>query len=435
MTHNEKKCMNLFQISFLPGEQNRILYFLLYALNLVWVIGFMFLGNQRKTWIAYDMLAFLIGYIILIYFIRKNTVVANFYILSLLLSLSILYGINILTSGITIISPLKYYYYIRNIPFLLLLAFLIRKKPRLFDLFCGLLYKICFFQFWLNIPFLLYQYTLGWNFDDINGFYGYGACHIACYVWLFIVLCQLNKKTNLFFLFIEIIIMFVLGVITDNKTFFYFSILLILFHYFSSFQFKNIIKSIIMTLSLIVLIIVGINNLPKDQLYFLYGVNIQIQSYFEGKSKDERMTLLEYALHDDDAYYFGKGTGITTHAFGIKGAIYEKLFNHFEMSDTVSIIFENGLAFYLILGILYTVAFLNFFQKRGIVKFIIIFLLFNFNLYYTGIISDPRNIYIFSLIVAVFAANKNKQNYPKFVETNNYKKLATGKKWANMPAI
>jgi len=56
-----------------------------------------------------------------------------------------------------------------------------------------------------------------------------------------------------------------------------------------------------MTLSLIVLIIVGINNLPKDQLYFLYGVNIQIQSYFEGKSKDERMTLLEYALHDDDA--------------------------------------------------------------------------------------------------------------------------------------
>ena len=148
--------------------------------------------------------------------------------------------------------------------------------------------------------------------------------------------------------------MFILGVITDNKAFFYFSIFLIFIFYLSSLNIKNILKASVVLISMCAIIIACFSLVPRSYLFFLVGMNVHAESYLKGGNKDERMSLLDYALREEDSRYFGKGSGLISHAFKIEGKLYKKVIDHLEISDAIIMIYENGLAFYLIFCILYT---------------------------------------------------------------------------------
>jgi hypothetical protein len=407
---NENKLKHIFHFSFLSGESNRALYFIIYITNFIWFFGFVFLGSQRITWSAFDAMIIVVGVISVIYFFRNIPIFANILILFLLFSLLILYAMNIAINGISAISVLKYYYYVRWIPFLLFLAFLIKKFPGLLEGFFKQFYFVLFLQFLINIPFLLYQYTLGYYFDDITGFYGTGAHHLPCFTWLYIVAYQLLKKTKFVFLLIELITMFILAMIMDNKAFYFYLIILVLIFNSYSFKIKKFLKTLAIAFPLVSLLIMGMQLLPKNFSYFIIGMNFNENTLIESKPKSERAIILRYILDDEDSHYFGKGSGIISHAFSLKGALYGKVLEHININDISAIFFEFGAIFYFIFTLLIAVIFLHFFQKRSVVVFAVIWLIFNICLYFTNFVSDPRNFYVCSIIFALFAVKTNNYN-------------------------
>lgn len=411
----------MFNFSLLKIDKKSVIFLLLYFVNFIWIIGFIFIGSQRATWFAYDLLSILSSIIVFIYLCKNISIINNPNVLLISIFLFILYMCNVLINGLTIVSLFKFYYYIRGLPIFILFAYLIRRKPELTNVFFKHVFFIVFLQFWINIPYLLYQYNLGFNFDDITGFYGIGASHIPCFVWIFIILFQFTRSVNFIIIFAEMIIMFYLGVITDNKTFYFFSITMIFLYYFSSFNLKNIFKAITIGILTCCVIYAGMATLPRKNLYFIVGINKNINDYFLGKSKDERMDFLVYALTNSDSHYFGRGSGIISHAFQLKGELCGVIDSHLDMTDMVTIVYECGIVFYLFIVILYSMVFASFFKNRRFYTFIIIFFILNFNLYYTLIFTDPRNIYMLTLIIGLFAWAKNNIIQNEQIQINDKK--------------
>lgn len=325
----------------------------------------------------------------------------------------ILYFCDVLTNGISTISVFKLYYLMRCVPFLLLLAYFIRNRAEASGTLFKYVYLILIFQFYINAPFIFYQFTQDVFFDDATGFFGNRASHIANYAWLFIILFQLIRSTNLLVLLFDLIIMFVLAFFIENKAFYWFSIVLILLYHFSSlFSIKNIFKSVIISTTII---IIGINilaSLPKEYQYVLKGLKIGYDTYILKNRKDERTEMLDYALSKEDSFFFGKGCGSISHAFFIKGSLIEEVPAHLSMSDSTTIIYENGIFFYMSIIVLFTLLFYNFFIRTHVInnllRFIILFLIVHYNMHYGNLLSDPRTFFLFAMIIALFAWKRNR---------------------------
>jgi len=385
-------------------------------LHIIVFIGFIFLGNQRYTWLLYDILILLI---LLREGIRKELFsFIRYKGLFLLVSMTIflLYIINIGINGISVISILKIHYYLRNAVIILYFVSALRNKKECVSSFFYAILVLTSVQFIINIPLIYNEYLLRpWDIDQHNGLFGEGAHHFAGFVWLLLLLMLLYTRKGAAFIFLGLPMMFYLSALTSNRFFVFALIIPFLIRFFQQVAgARRILGSIFYVLIGIIMLQITYVSVPEVK-YFVDGrLSTTYQRYVLQKGRRAlRTEKLKYVLKNYDTYYFGKGSGAISEVFGFEGDRRSETHNlgrnydPITMHDISTIMYELGLLFYVSLILLYSLLFDSLFHTKSNLRVAIIFIATVFMTFYHLILSDPRMIYTIILFVSFFALKKN----------------------------
>lgn len=378
------------------------------SVQIIVFIGFIFLGNQRYTWFLYDVLVLLI----ILDGLRRKTLFSFLrnrgLFLLLLINIFSLYMINIGVNGISAISVLKMYYYLRNAVIILYFVNALRNKKESVSSFFYAILVLTLVQFIVNIPLIYNEYSLEpWNIDQHNGLFGRGASHPAGFVWLLLLLMQLYTRRSGAFAFFELPIIFYLCVLTGNKFFMFALIVPFLIKFSQQVRAKRIFCSTFYVLIGIIILGMVYVFLPEVKYFVDKKMSKTYEVYVLQKGRGgERTEKLEYVLKDYDTYYFGKGSGAISEVFGFEGDRRNEI-THLGMHDISAIMYELGLLFYVSLIMLYSLLFDSLFYKKSNFRVVIIFIATIFMTFYHCIFSDPRMIYTMILFISFLALKEN----------------------------
>ena len=287
-----------------------------WATSLVIVFAFfIFLGNQRISWIFYDVIIVLL---LFLFFLKGKKIATHynitFFILLLLLSVVLIFNIPI--NGFAIISLLKFYYFIKALVVIQFFNIMLRSnKLLLANTFIKAIIFLSIVQFIINSPVIYNQFISDpINFDEHNGLFGHGSSHFAGLVWLNICIYLLISHKYIFFVPI-LLLMIILSVFMEGKFFIYGAIGTVLIYFTQEFNFSKTFKFILSLLVAIPLLAFISNYLP-DTTYSYNDYILRTKAIIMGRGfGSERASMLGIVLGFKEPYYFGYGVGSLSEIF------------------------------------------------------------------------------------------------------------------------
>ena len=319
-----------------------------------------------------------------------NDMIFYFFFL-LLMAMSVIQGDGSLIIGIrnflVLLYPMAQAYFI---------LYLCKHKPSFVDTFMKKYFYFFNFTAIMNLfgalvqcfkpnvicPVNTYGYEV-MDFDNITGFFSYGATHTLCVFMVFIILYNLSfikapilrLKNLLFTIYIACIIlaMCVISLIGDNKAFFMLLPVVLCVYFIFVYTYKiskeRIIKIVLAFLVLALLLFLAyytnamVRNIFNKIIVKTLGMmrdSIHLGNQANGSG--ERIAILKYALCTLSTWFLGKGFGAAmVFEEGYQG------FAHFGQADLGSILLLGGLWFSLFFLFMYSRLFLSFvsFHKPG----------------------------------------------------------------------
>lgn len=322
----------------------------------------------------------------------------------------LLFAINLLINEIETISFIKYYYYIRVIPFLIMLLVLRKNYPGVMKKVLDFIFYISVFSLVINSLYMMRQARGVHNMDDVDGFFGSAATHSLSFCWLiFLGFLRYRKKYSFGIILPVILYMLFLSILAESKTFIAFVFIYIIIVVFQK-KMSLMSKVFFIIFTTVVVSIASVTaylTVPDITTYvdnnlLKWGLNQYMRSNDDEATGSEREAMIRTSVSDPNAFLFGNGIGCVSEAFGFQGYKRWRENVHFGMIDMSAIIYEGGILFYLILISLMAVLLDNFFPGVSYWRLFLIFFFLNVLFWYSKILSDPREMVASVFIFIVY---------------------------------
>ncbi|MBU0490145.1 MAG: hypothetical protein KKA07_12945 [Bacteroidetes bacterium] len=329
--------------------------------------------------------------------------------------------LSIAINGIEAITLPKHYYYLRAIPFcLIIIVYQIHYREQLLRFFRILLvFSLVFFIF--NLPIILEQYGKlpsrwgeGTLEDQVTGLYGKWGTQLMSLSWLMLLfLIRYFWRGPSLVLYAYLVTMVYLARLCESKAFFFFAFFFILISGFYE-RTKNLAKRVRVFLVTAFFGVLGVWVLYTNSPGFEKYVNVNILSIVENRvSSDAELIDVQSSreqtiatLFSENKFFYGSGIGSASHVFFLEGSQKSsENVEWYKMHYDMTLIWEeSGLVFFLVLMFLYAIIFDNFFESASTFRFWLVFLTLLFITYYTHPFSDPRKMVPYVLIIITVAS-------------------------------
>lgn len=251
------------------------------------------------------------------------------------------------------------------------------------------------------------------NLDLVTGMFGEYASHLATFTWLFLLTMHLYMWKNKLLLIPLLVAMIYLSAITASRTFIVFSTIPILIYFFPKFKLRYFFITIITISGLIVAAYFTYLNIPEVKKFADKDI-IRVYNIYTGiesKTIDTRAKVVSFTLKNTESFILGKGPGTMSEVFGFEGK-YVNIISEGQINDMGVMLFEMGLAFYILFNMLYAMLLNSFFPGKSVLRFLFILIIILFINYYTQLYSSIRGIYPFMLLVIFLGMmSKEEQTY------------------------
>lgn len=392
-----------------------------YLFSFIFFIGFIFLGDQRVTWVAYDLLvilelsSFLVKKKRFIYIVKFR-----FWLPPLIVFLLILFGMCLLINGCEIVGLLSFYYMTRNL--ILIYSFLdrIQTESKIMNDFILQLFYILIFWLVINTPYMIIQHNQNIFHDDVTGLMGKGTTQNMAFVWLFMLTTSLFLKKNIILIILMHLTMLYLSSISDNKFYIYISFFPYLIYYATTRNFNFtclLIKVIVFTICFLIilssylLLNSGTNRSNKTKLMLpieTFTTFIEKKIYspraesvrFHSQERSELVLTLFRRF--PNCWNFGIGAGAISNIFFFRGKDVGK-YTHINMNEFLTITYEMGFLFFIIISSIYIMLISSFFKGNSKIIIFFVTLFFFACSYYHRILHDPRDFFSIMLLVSTIS--------------------------------
>lgn len=357
-------------------------------------------GSLRPPWLLFDVI-FLFS---LVYACFSRTLDEDLVSLFLLLGLNLVFLVlQIIFFDSTILVSLRFYYNIRFLFIIYMFAQLIRSGELDIKKLLHTIFVIGCIQFFINIPFIIQEYRIDpADIDEHNGLFGNGSSHATGIFWAFLINYGLLTDKYKILTPILILIAIFLSSLTDNK-FFYVAMAFSV----GTYMVKNpklIYRTALLAILTLVLIIVCYKAIPEFQVFVDKAIFRTFDLYLnsDNNEKAERSLISRFILTLPQVYSFGHGLGTVSHIMDMDGKLINILF-HISMNEMFIQVFETGFfnAFVLIFTYAYAYAFL--WKKNRTLVTGVMFILIALMFYYSRFLTDPRQVFFFTLIIISYS--------------------------------
>ena len=377
------------------------------------VVLLSFVGDFRPPWLLFDVI-FLISFLYAVYTKTLNKDLVSMFVL---LGINLIFlGIQIYYFNTSILLSLRFYYNFRFIFIIYFLAQLIRNGDIDIKKLLHTIFIIGCIQFFINIPFIVREYLIDpADIDEHNGLFGNGSSHATGIFWTFLINYGLLKDKYKILTPTLILIAIFLSSLTDNK-FFYVAMAFSI----GTYMVKNprlIYQTAVLVVLAIIILVISYKTIVEFQVFVDKAIFRTFDLYLnsDNNEKAERSLISRYILTLPESYSFGHGLGTVSHILNMDGKLINILL-HISMNEMFIQVFETGFFNTIVLIFTFAYVYSYFWKENRVLVTTVMFILLPLMFYYSRFITDPRQIFFFTLIIICYSI-------PDLIEKKPVKKI------------